>query len=228
MFITKLFDVASTASLAICLVLALASCSSPPKPPSVDDSTKRPVNTKAAVDLQSCRGELSRFTILLDELARSNALSTALVSTRVPQACAPDVAGGLGAATSKEPAGSNRISIIEYTLGSASWAIDKVDEDALAQKASTSALIVIRGRTDAVGDSAGETALARRRAESAAEFLRTRGIPAERLRVTWQGAGDSRPQTPAGRAQNRRVELEFYMAPPATLVVRSNVRPDAL
>lgn len=229
MSIFKLCEVAHTTSCALGLALVLASCSSPPKPPTVDDSTKRPVNTKATVELQSCRSELSRSTILLDELARSNAVSTALVRSRAAESCASGSAGAkLGAAASEDQAGSNRIAIIEFAIGSASWTIEKADADALAQKASSSALIMIRGRTDAVGDSASETALARRRAEVAAEFLRSRGVPADRVRVTWQGAGDPRPQAAQERAQNRRVELEFYAATPATIVVRSDGRVNTL
>lgn len=229
MSIFKLVEVAHTASCALGLALVLASCSSPPKPPTVDDSTKRPVNTKTSVELQSCRSELSRSTILLDELARSNAVNTALVRSRAAETCASGSAGAkLGAAASEDQAGGNRIAIIEFAIGSASWTIEKADADALAQKASSSALIMIRGRTDAVGDSASETALARRRAEVAAEFLRSRGVPADRVRVTWQGAGDPRPQAALERAQNRRVELEFYAAAPATIVVRSDGRGNTL
>ena len=232
MSIFKLVEVAHTTSCALGLALVLTSCSSPPKPPTVDDSTKRPVNAKASVELQSCRSELSRSTILLDELARSNAVSTALVKNRTAEGCATGNAGvKLGAAVSagsEFQAGSNRVAIIEFATGSASWTIEKADADALARKASTSALIMIRGRTDAVGDSASETALARRRAEAAAEFLRSRGVPADRVRVTWQGAGDPRPQSVQERAQNRRVELEFYAAPPTTTVVRSDGRDDTL
>lgn len=229
MSILRIAEVAHTTSCALGLALVLASCSSPPKPPTVDDSTKRPVNAKASVELQSCRSELSRSTILLDELARSNAVSTALVRNRTADTCTPAIAGAkLGAAASENQVSSNRIAIIEFATGSASWTIEKADADALAQKASSSALIMIRGRTDAVGDSASETALARRRAEAAAEFLRSRGVPADRVRVTWQGAGDPRPQAAQERAQNRRVELEFYAAPPATIVVRSDGRVNTL
>lgn len=235
MSIFKLVEVAHTTTCALGLALVLASCSSPPKLPTVDDSTKHPVNAKASVELQSCRSELSRSTILLDELARSNAVSTALVKNRTAEGCTTGNAGvklgaavSVGSTDSNVQAGSNRIAIIEFATGSASWTIEKADADALARKASTSALIMIRGRTDAVGDSASETALARRRAEAAAEFVRSRGVPADRVRVTWQGAGDPRPQSVQERAQNRRVELEFYAAPPATTVVRSDGRGDTL
>lgn len=229
MSLFNILEVVHTTSCALGLSLVLASCSSPPKPPTVDDSTKRPVNTKASVQLQSCRSELSRSTILLDELARSNAVSTTLVRSRAAETCASGSAGAkVSAADAEDQAGRNRIAIIEFAIGSASWTIETADADALAQKASSSALIVIRGRTDALSDSASETALARRRAEVAAEFLRSRGVPADRVRVTWQGAGDPRSQAAQERAQNRRVELEFYATPPATLVVRSDGRVNTL
>ena len=64
--------------------LLLSSCSSPPKPPSVDESTKRPVNAQAAVDLKTCQGDLSRATILLSEMAFAGAMATALTKA-LPQ-----------------------------------------------------------------------------------------------------------------------------------------------
>jgi outer membrane protein OmpA-like peptidoglycan-associated protein len=225
----RILEVAHTSSCALGLALFLASCSSPLKPPTVDDSTKRPVNARASVDLQTCRSDLSRTTILVEELARANAVSTAFVKNRSTETCPPESDGARLAATpSDERTGGNRVAIIEFATGSARWAIEKADADALAQRASSSALVMIRGRTDATGDSSSETALARRRAESAADFLRSRGVPADRIRVTWQGAGDTRSQSPQERAQDRRVELEFYAAPPATIVVRSDGRVNTL
>ena len=53
--------------------LLLTACSSPPKPPAVDESTKRPVNAQSAVDLKSCQGDLSRAAILVSEMARAGA-----------------------------------------------------------------------------------------------------------------------------------------------------------
>ena len=53
-----------------CLLL-FSSCSSPPKPPSVDESRRRPVNTAMAVELQSCRSELADTRILMTESVRS-------------------------------------------------------------------------------------------------------------------------------------------------------------
>ena len=82
---------------------------------------------------------------------------------------------------------------------------------------------MIRGRTDATGDSMQETALARRRAEAAAEFLQQAGVSKDKLRLTWQGTGDPLAGLrPADRSQSRRVEIEFYTAAPMLVSLRSS------
>ena len=45
-------------------LFALASCSSPPKPPTVDESQKRPVNSQMAVELQVCKNDLQNTRLL--------------------------------------------------------------------------------------------------------------------------------------------------------------------
>lgn len=65
------------------------------------------------------------------------------------------------------------------------------------------------GHADATGDDAYNQALSERRAGSVASYLISRGVMRERLFVT--GRGETQPiasnDTPAGRAQNRRVEV---------------------
>lgn len=69
--------------------------------------------------------------------------------------------------------------------------------------------ITIEGHTDSVGSDASNQALSERRAAAVRDYLRSRGIPADRMTVT--GLGESTPvatnDTAAGRQQNRRVEL---------------------
>ena len=48
----------------------LSSCSSPPQPPTVDESLKRPANAQVAVDLQVCRTELQNTRIESAESSR--------------------------------------------------------------------------------------------------------------------------------------------------------------
>jgi outer membrane protein OmpA-like peptidoglycan-associated protein len=72
-----------------------------------------------------------------------------------------------------------------------------------------SSRIIVEGHTDSVGSAEMNQALSLRRAESVRDELVSQGVPAER--VTVQGFGPTRPvadnDTPAGRANNRRVEI---------------------
>ena len=51
-------------------LFALASCSSPPKPPTVDESQRRPVNAQTAVELQVCKNDLHNTRLLATESGR--------------------------------------------------------------------------------------------------------------------------------------------------------------
>ena len=201
--------------------LLLTSCSSPPKPPSVDESTKRPVNAKAAVSLKACQGDLSRANILVTEMARAGIVTTALSKTM----SLPGAAKATPADPATDAAAGNLVAVVPFGMGSASWSVEQADAAALVRRAKGAAVIMIRGRTDALGDSLQETALARRRAEAAAEFLQLAGVPKDKLRLTWQGAGDPIARTNE-RAQSRRVEIEFYTAAPMLVSVRSNAMSD--
>ena len=215
--IHKGIETAHTTCCVVIGALLLASCSSPPKPPSVDESTKRPVNAKMAVELKACQGDLSRSTILVSELARAGIVTAALNKPN-------PIDAGTGMATASpaiEAASGNLVAVVPFGLGSASWGVEQADAAALVRRARNAAVVMIRGRTDASGDSLQETALARRRAESAADFLHSAGVPREKLRLTWQGAGDPVAGLGASeRGQSRRVEIEFYASTPTLVSVR--------
>jgi outer membrane protein OmpA-like peptidoglycan-associated protein len=210
----------ATACMAGCVsigALFLTACSSPPKPPSVDESTKRPVNAKVAVDLKSCQADLSHATTLVSEMARAGIVTTALTLSRPLPATTAHVADPATA-----DAVGHLVAVVPFAMGSASWSVEAADAVALVRHAQSAALIMIRGRTDAQSDSPQETALARQRAESAAEFLQQAGVPKDKLRLTWQGAGDPvAGLRPSERAQSRRVEIEFYPSAPVLVSLRS-------
>ena len=223
-----IFKAVTMARAACCVslgALLLTSCSSPPKPPSVDESTRRPVNARAAVDLKACQGDLSRATILVSELTRTGFVTTSL-NTVGPEREAATVSPPRAAAAN---AAANLVAVVPFGLGSAAMSIEEADAAALVRRAKDAAVIMIRGRTDATGDSLSETALARRRAEAAGEFLQRAGVSRDKLRLTWQGAGDPvAGLRPEERAQSRRVEIEFYVAAPIQVSLRSeavNGRP---
>jgi outer membrane protein OmpA-like peptidoglycan-associated protein len=72
--------------------------------------------------------------------------------------------------------------------------------------------ILIVGHTDSVGTDAYNMDLSLRRAQSAAAYLQSLGVPAARLQTS--GRGESEPVAPndteEGRARNRRVEIAIY------------------
>lgn len=72
-------------------------------------------------------------------------------------------------------------------------------------------IVDIYGHTNSQGDDGYNLALSQRRAQSVANYLRTQAVDPRRFLVT--GAGKSQPiasnGTSAGRAQNRRVEIQI-------------------
>ncbi|MBI5792576.1 MAG: OmpA family protein [Rhodocyclales bacterium] len=203
---------------ATALALVTVGCSSPPQPPSVDDSVRRPVNTPQSIDLQRCTGELSATRIALTEAAhRANRAVTGATAQAMDAARrAAENCPSFPAAPDK--VGSNQVFVLPFRLGSASIELESEQAGRLAKVAAGAQLVVVRGRTDAATDSPSETALAQRRAQAAGEFLVLRaGVPRERLRMQWQGSGDQLEpgNAPTQRQRNRRVEVEVYAAAPA-------------
>lgn len=72
--------------------------------------------------------------------------------------------------------------------------------------------VLIVGHTDSKGSASYNQSLSERRAESASDFMRQRGLSSDRLII--EGKGESEPvatnETEAGRQQNRRVEIAIY------------------
>lgn len=87
------------------------------------------------------------------------------------------------------------------------------DLDRLAQalKDNSNTKVKIEGYTDSVGSDSYNQQLSERRAQAVADALQMRGVPADRYQV--EGLGKEYPvatnDTPAGRQQNRRVEIVF-------------------
>ena len=73
--------------------------------------------------------------------------------------------------------------------------------------------VEITGHTDNVGKAADNLILSRKRAAAVAQFLTLKGVPVEK--ISHRGFGEEKPtasnETPAGRKQNRRVELIFLI-----------------
>jgi len=86
-----------------------------------------------------------------------------------------------------------------------------LDGAAAALSGQESLKVQLGGHTDAQGKDAANLALSQRRADSVRKYLMGKGIAADRL--TAVGYGETQPiadnNTPAGRKENRRVELKI-------------------
>ena len=203
----------------LCLIPALfllGSCGSPPKPPTVNESQKRPANAKAAVDLQVCKSELHNSRIVVTETARlaETASATATRLALLQQTPPP--------APPSPPHMSNIVHTVHFAFGSTEVKVPDLAAGALIEQARQAALITLRGRTDGEVEVPAESRVARERAASVRAWLVQAGIDPTRIRTTWQPVGDHMASngTAGGRALNRRVEIELYRSPPQVASLR--------
>ena len=188
-------------------LLLLSSCSSPPKPPTVDESSKRPVNSAMAVELQVCKSDLQNTRILATEsgrIAESTAATLerlasrqqALAAIQVPQA--------------------NSVFTVRFEFGSTRVVVPADAASALIEDARSAPLVLLRGRTDGATDAPAESRIARERANAVRDYLVGAGVDPARIRATYQPAGDHAADnsSPSGKGMNRRVEIEVYRALP--------------
>lgn len=87
--------------------------------------------------------------------------------------------------------------------------VETLDSVSLVLKEYTSTMIEVAGHTDSTGSDAYNQRLSQERADAVRQVLISQGVQA--VRIDTVGYGESRPiasnSTPAGRQQNRRVEL---------------------
>jgi outer membrane protein OmpA-like peptidoglycan-associated protein len=197
------------------LLLVLGSCGSPPKPPTVDESTKRPANSAMAIDLQVCKSDLQNTRIVATESSRLAESAAATLARASAQRRA------IAAAQMATPAASpaNGIFTIRFAFGSTRVVVPADIASALVESARSAPLVLLRGRTDGATDSAAESRIARERAAAVRQYLVAAGVDAARIRATYQPTGDHAAEnsSPAGRSLNRRVEIEVYRALPAAM-----------
>lgn len=180
----------------ISLTTVLMACSAPPEAPSVDDARRRPVNSPLAIDAQRCRGDLSATRSRLTEALNADAVREAQRR-----------------ATLTTP----RVLVVPVRQGSVDFTLPPDQRERVLELVRQTPYIEIRGRTEALHDTPGQSRLAQRRAEAAASYLvREAGVAPAKLHVSWQGAGDrvAEGNTPADRDANRRVEIALYPSPP--------------
>ena len=123
-------------------LLLLASCSSPPKPPTVDESQKRPANTAMAVELQVCKNDLQNTRILATESGRIADSTTATLQ----QLAARQQAIAATASARRQPAPqANSVFAVRFDFGSTRVAIPAELSAALVEEARSAPLVVLQG-----------------------------------------------------------------------------------
>ena len=199
----------STFALIPCL-LVLGSCGTPPRPPTVDESLKRPANTAMAVELQICKNDLQNTRILATEsgrLAESTAATLQRLAVRQQALAAMQV-------QPSSTALANSVFTVRFDFGSTRVVVPADTASALIDSARAAPLVLLRGRTDGATDSAAESRIARERSAAVRDYLVGAGIDPARIRATYQPVGDhaTANSSRAGRSLNRRVEIEVYRA----------------
>ena len=199
-------------------LLVLSSCGSPPKPPTVDESRKRPVNASTAIELQTCKSDLQNTRILANETTRLAESATATATRLAPHQQAmlsrppPDVEL------------ANAVYVVPFAFASVQVAVPVAESRVLIDQARSASLVMLRARTDGQIESSAESRIARERATAVRTYLVQAGVDPTRIRMTWQPVGDtvSDNGTASGRALNRRVEIELYRLAPQRLAVNSS------
>ncbi len=195
-----------------CFLLLLASCSSPPKPPTVDESQKRPVNSQMAIELQVCRNDLQNTRILAAESGR---LAESTTATLANLAARQQIIAAMQAPADKPPQ-ANSVFSVRFDFGSTRVAIPADIAAPLVADAKAAPLVLLRGRTDGSTDAPVESRIARERAAAVRDYLVASGVDPARIRATYQPVGDHVADngSDSGRGLNRRVEIELYRALP--------------
>ena len=196
-------------------LFVLASCSSPPKPPTVDETQKRPVNSQMAVELQVCKNDLQNTRLLATESGR---VAETTAATLANLAARQQVVVAMQAAPVQQPK-ANSVFTVRFDFGSTRVVIPADVAATLVNDAKASPLVMLRGRTDGTSDAPAESRIARDRAAAVRDYLVAAGVDPARIRATYQPAGDhvADNASAGGRGLNRRVEIELYRAVPVAM-----------
>jgi outer membrane protein OmpA-like peptidoglycan-associated protein len=204
-------------------LLVLASCSSPPKPPTVDKTQKRPVNSQMAVDLQVCKNDLQNTRLMTTESGR---VAETTAATLANLAARQQILAAMQGPAGQQPK-ANSVFTVRFDFGSTRVVIPADVAATLVEDAKASPLVMLRGRTDGISDAPAESRIARDRAAAVRDYLVAAGVDPARIRATYQPAGDHVADnvSAGGRGLNRRVEVELYRALPVAMSTAAVAQP---
>ena len=205
------------ARLLLPVLLILGSCSSPPKPPLADPAKRRPVNPADTVALQVCKGDLQATKIQAIETAR-NADAARSALARLTSERQTELAN-----TDQRSDARSTVYTVLFPFAGTTVRLSPAEAEQLAREAKAAPLIRLSARTDGEADDLAEVHVAKQRAEAVKNYLIAAGIVPARIRSTWQSTGDHAAEnaTAAGRALNRRVEIEIYRVAPREALLRA-------
>ena len=204
-------------------LLVLASCSSPPKPPTVDETQKRPVNSQMAVELQACKNDLQNTRLMATESGR---MAETTAATLANLAARQQILAAMQGPTGQQPK-ANSVFTVRFDFGSTRVVIPADVAATVVEDAKSSPLVMLRGRTDGTSEAPAESRIARDRAAAVRDYLVAAGVDPARIRATYQPAGDHVADnvSASGRGLNRRVEIEMYRALPVALTTAAVAQP---
>ena len=204
-------------------LLVLASCSSLPKPPTVDETQKRPVNSQMAVELQVCKNDLQNTRLMAAESGR---VAETTAATLANLAARQQILAAMQGPAGQQPK-ANSVFTVRFDFGSTRVVIPADVAATVVEDAKASPLVMLRGRTDGTSDAPAESRIARDRAAAVRDYLVAAGVDPARIRATHQPAGDhvADNASAGGRGLNRRVEIELYRALPVALTTAAVAQP---
>ncbi len=210
------------------LAVAIVSCSStPPRPPDVDESGKRPANSAGAVELQVCRGELADARAQMSEarkLAEGSSAALAQVTVEELRRIAGPPAPLQRAAAPARTPESNVVWALRFAFNSSRIDATAEELQRVVAAARSAAYVVVKGRTDSVMETPGESTIAQRRMAAMYDVLLKGGVDPHKIALQYQPVGDrvADNMTDEGRAANRRAEVELYPVLPERLLVHGD------
>jgi outer membrane protein OmpA-like peptidoglycan-associated protein len=205
------------ALLLLPVLTILWSCSSPPKPPLADPAKRHPVNAAESVALQVCKGDLQATRIQASETSRNaDVARNALTRLESERQAEIDASNRHGEARST-------VYTVLFPFAGTTVQLSAPEAEQLAREAKGAPLIRLSARTDGEVDDLAEAHVAKQRAAAVKSYLIALGVAPARIRSTWQSTGDHAAEnaTAAGRALNRRVEIEIYRVAPQDALLRA-------
>lgn len=183
--------------------VALSACASVPKPPTVNGKHRSQINDAETTELLKLRAESAEWH---GQPHASPTSTAAVAATTRPLQSSP--------APMARPALASHTYTVHFGYGSAAFEVPASLRAVLVPLARTAQRIEVRGRTDGQQFSVGDELVAYHRARAVRQFLIHNGIAPEKVDLNYVSAGDyaADNSTPAGRTQNRRVEIEVFSA----------------